>query len=122
MLQKLTDMPPFVAGFRATGEVTKQDYDATLVPEIERVDKQHGHIHFLMVLETPVKNFNIGAWLQDAWQGLKHYRGWKKIAIVTDEKGVEKFTDIVSAVVPGKAKGFSLMQLAEAKTWVTSEE
>ena len=115
-------MPSYVAGFTATGKVSKEDYDAVIVPEIERVDKQHGHIHFLMVLETPVKDFSIGAWMQDAWQGLKHYRGWKKIAIVTDEKGVEKFTDVFSAVVPGKAKGFTLAELAEAKAWVSSEE
>ena len=122
MLQKITGMPSYVAGFTATGKVSKEDYDAVIVPEIERVDKQHGHIHFLMVLETPVKDFSMGAWMQDAWQGLKHYRGWKKIAIVTDEKGVEKFTDVFSAVVPGKAKGFTLAELAEAKTWVSSEE
>lgn len=121
MLQKISDVPSFVAGFKATGEVTKDEYESMLVPEIERVDKQHGHIHFLMVLDTPVKNFSIGAWMQDAWQGLKHYRGWKKVAIVTDEKGIEKFTDVFSAVIPGKAKGFTLNQLAEAKEWVAAE-
>lgn len=122
MLEKITDIPSYVAGFRAVGEVTKSDYDTVLVPEIERVDKQHGHIHFLMVLETPVKDFSIGAWMQDAWQGLKHYRGWKKVAIVTDEKSVEKFTDVFSAIIPGKAKGFNLSELAEARRWVSSEE
>jgi len=121
MLQKINDVPSFVAGFRATGEVSKDDYQSILVPEIERVDKQHGHIHFLMLLETPVKNFSIGAWMQDAWQGLKHYRGWKKVAIVTDEKGIEKFTDAFAAMIPGKAKGFTLNQLSEAKEWVSQE-
>ena len=122
MLEKITDVPSYVAGFSAVGEVTKSDYDTVLVPEVERVDKQHGHIHFLMVLETPVKDFSIGAWMQDAWQGLKHYRGWKKVAIVTDEKGVEKFTDVFSAIIPGKAKGFTLSELAEAKRWVSTED
>lgn len=121
MLQKITGIPDYVAGFRATGEVTKEDYDKILVPEIEKVDKQHGHIHFLMVMETKGRNFSLGAWLQDAWQGLKHYRGWKKVAIVTDEKGLEKFTDVFSAVIPGKTKGFALTQLAEAEQWVSEE-
>lgn len=122
MLQKITDVPSFVAGFKAIGEVTKDDYESILVPEIERVNNQHGHIHFLMVLDTPVKNFSIGAWMQDAWQGLKHYRGWKKVAIVTDEKGIEKLTDVFSAIIPGKAKGFTSGQMDQAKTWVTQEE
>ena len=45
----------------------------------------------LMLLETPVKNFRVGAWLEDAWMGLKHFRGWRKIAIVTDERAVEPY-------------------------------
>ncbi|MEP6465289.1 MAG: hypothetical protein ABJB05_03245, partial [Parafilimonas sp.] len=67
MLKKIEDVPSYVAGFVATGEVTKDDYESVLIPELERVDKQHGHIHFLMILETPIKKFSIGAWMQDAW-------------------------------------------------------
>jgi len=122
MLKKLEGLPSYVAAFKATGEVTKDDYDKILTPEIERVDKQHGHIHFIMVLETPVKNFSLGAWFQDAILGLKHYRGWKKVAMVTDEKGIEKFSNAFSTVVPGSTKGFPLSQLKEAEQWVASEQ
>lgn len=121
MLQKLDALPSYVAAFKATGDVSKEDYENILIPEIERVNKEHGHIHLLMELETPVKNFSMSAWFQDAVQALKHYRGWKKIAMVTDEKGVEKLSDMVSAVIPGTTKGFSLSQLEEAKRWVASE-
>jgi hypothetical protein len=121
MLKKLEGLPSYVAAFKATGEVSKDDYNSILIPEVERVDKEHGHIHFLMVLETAVKNFTLAAWFQDAVQGLKHYRGWKKIAIVTDEGGIQKISDLFSAVVPGATKGFPLSQLDEAKTWVAAE-
>jgi hypothetical protein len=122
MLTRLEGVPSYIAAFRATGEVTKDDYDKVLAPEIDRVDKQHGHIHFMMVMETSGKNFSIGAWLQDALEGLKHYRGWRKIAIVTDEKGIEKFTNIFSAIIPGSSKGFSLAELEQAKQWVSEEQ
>ena len=121
MLEKLENMASHVAAFKATGVVTKEDYNRLLVPEIERVDKEHGHIHFMMVMETSAKNFSFGAWLQDALEGLKHYRGWKKIAIVTDEKGIEKFSNIFSAVIPGSSRGFPLKELEQAKQWVSSE-
>jgi hypothetical protein len=78
MLVKLQDLPGYVAAFKATGRVNKDDYDNVLIPELERVDKEHGHIHFLLLLETSVKNFSAGAWLQDIWMGIKHFRGWKK--------------------------------------------
>jgi hypothetical protein len=121
MLQKLDGIPSYVAGFKATGEVTRDDYDTMLVPELERVDKEHGHIHFLMVMETPAREFSLGAWLQDAWQGIKHFRGWKKVAIVTDEKAIEKFSNVFSVMIPGQSRGFPLTQLEAAKTWVAGE-
>ena len=121
MLQKLPGMPSYVAAFKATGEVTKDDYNTVLVPEIERVDKEHGHIHFLMVMENSGKDFSLGAWLKDAAEGLKHYRGWKKVAIVTDEKGLEKFSNLFSAVIPGSSKGFPLAEVEQAKQWVAGE-
>jgi stage II sporulation SpoAA-like protein len=121
MLKKIEDVPSYVAGFVATGEVDKDDYSNVLVPELERLDKQHGHIHLLMILETPVKNFSIGAWLLDAWMGLKHFRGLKKVAIVTDETGVETFTNKISALIPGQTRGFKLSEKEIAKTWVAQE-
>ena len=121
MLEKLENMPSYVAAFRATGEVSKEDYKKLLVPEIERVDKEHGHIHFMMVMETPAESFSLGAWLQDALEGLKHYRGWKKVAIVADQKGIEKFSNIFSAIIPGSSKGFPLQELEQAKEWVSTE-
>lgn len=121
MLEKLEELPSYVAAFKATGEVDRKEYQRVLIPEIERVDKEHGHIHFLMVLETPVKNFSAGAWIQDAVEALKHFRGWKKIAMVTDESGIQKIADLFSVLLPGATKGFSLAQLDEAKRWVSAE-
>lgn len=86
------------------GEVTKQDYDAIVIPEIERVGKQHGHIHFMKVMETSVKNFSLGAWLQDVAAGFKHYRGWKKIAIVTDKKALKNFRILFHLLFPVQQK------------------
>lgn len=60
MLTKLENMPSHVAAFKATGEVTKDDYDKILVPEVERVDKEHRYIHFMMEMETSAKNFSLG--------------------------------------------------------------
>lgn len=121
MLKKMNDIPAHVAGFIAKSSIDKNDYDNVLVPELERVDKAHGHIHYLMVLETPVKNFSIGTWMQDAWVGIKHFKGWKKIAIVTDEEAVGNISDKLDWIIPGKTKSFKLAELEEAKKWVAEE-
>jgi hypothetical protein len=121
MLTRIEDVPNYVVAFKATGEVNKEDYDKILMPAIDNADKTHGHIHFLFLLETPVKNFSAGAWLEDAWIGLKHYRGWKKVAIVSGEHGVEIFTNKFTFFIPGKIKGFKPSEIELAKKWVAEE-
>jgi hypothetical protein len=54
--------------------------------------------------------------------GHKTFSGLEKMAIVTDEGGIEKFTDVFSHFVPGKAKGFKLSELEAAKEWVVTED
>lgn len=121
MITKMTNIPDYVAGFTAKGEVTKDDYTQVVFPEIERVLNKHGHIHFLLELQTGTGNFTAGAWMSDALLGLKHLTKWKKMAIVSDQKSVEKITDFISPIMPGESKGFSLDELEAAKQWVSSE-
>lgn len=121
MITKIEDVPTYVAAFKATGKVTKDDYESLVVPEVDKVVKLHGHIHFLLLLETDVSNLTPGAWMKDALMGVKHLSKWKKMAIVSDQKGVEKITDFLSPVIPGESKGFTLSELDAAKQWVSAE-
>jgi hypothetical protein len=114
-------MPSHVAAFRATGEVTKQDYETVVVPLVDAVTTKHGHIHFLLVLETNVSNITLGAWWEDILMGLKKFTKWKKIAIVSPQEWVDKFSTVFSALVPGESKGFAPDEMETAKVWVASE-
>ena len=118
MLLLMTDAPAHVVGVRALGKVDKDEYERILLPALEKALKQYGELNFIMVLETSVANFSAGAWLDDIKAGLKHYKKWNKIAIVTDQKPIEKITDFVSALIPGEARGFPLSDIELAKSWV----
>jgi hypothetical protein len=122
MLQVINDLPPHVVGTRANGEVTRSDMETVLVPKIQELVNRQGEINYFLVLETSVQNFTLAAWWDDFKLGLKNFAKWKRIAIVTDQKGVKRFTDIFRFVVPGKSHGFSHNQLEEAKEWVRMEE
>jgi hypothetical protein len=119
MLSKIQNLPDHVFGVRASGEVTADDLKSTLLPGLEALTDKYKEIYYILVLETKVENFTAGAWYQDMVAGLKHLTAWKKMAIVTDQKSVENFTDAFSYVTPGEAKGFSLDELEEAITWVS---
>ncbi|HVX01373.1 MAG TPA: STAS/SEC14 domain-containing protein [Candidatus Babeliaceae bacterium] len=120
MLQQITDLPPTVVGFRATGKVTSQDYETVLLPAVDKQVKETDKLNYLFVLDTDISDFNIGALMDDAKAGIKYYGKWHKIAIVSDQNGVNKFTDIFGHLLPGQTRSFTLSQLDEAKKWVAS--
>ena len=120
MIQQITGLPTNVAGFRATGEVTQQDFESTLIPKVEELIARTGEINYLLVLDTSIKNFTAGAWLKDAWLGLKHLLKWNRAAIITDSKGIEAFTSAFSVMVPGEFKAFDPKDYDKAVNWVST--
>ena len=121
MIDKLENVPENVAGFRATGEVTKDDYTNVVIPQVSLLVEKTGKINFLLVLDTDVSNFTAGAWLHDAMLGLKHLTKWNRAAIVSDSEGVIKFTDAFSLAAPGEFKGFKKADLEQAIKWVSEQ-
>nr|WP_068890282.1 STAS/SEC14 domain-containing protein [Pedobacter panaciterrae] len=122
MLTIIPDLPDHIFGVRARGEVTKDDLQQILLPGLEKLSEQYKEIYYLLVLETEVQNFTAGAWIQDLIAGIKHLTAWKKMAIVTDQQAVEKFTDIFSYISPGEAKGYKLSELPIAIGWLAHKE
>ena len=118
MLTEITGLPDNVFGVRATGEVDSEDIKNVLLPGLKRTAEKFDEIRYLLVLETDVKQFTAGAWVQDAKAGLQNFTKWKKIAVVTAEKGVEWFTDVFTVATPGTSKGFKPEELEEAKAWL----
>jgi hypothetical protein len=121
MITRITDLPDYVAGFEASGEVTKADYDNVVIPVVNAITKRTGELYYLFVIKTDLNHFTAGAWWDDMKIGLEHITHWKKMAIVSDSRGIEKFTDFFSFVVPGEAKGFQLEELEKAKEWVSKK-
>lgn len=119
MLQFINDLPANVVGIHAIGEVTDDDYDEILIPRLDELAKRQGKINYLLVLETDVSNFTMAAWWDDLKLGLKHFTQWNKIAVVSDQKGVQWFTDTFTHFIPGKSKGFALDELDAAVKWIT---
>lgn len=120
MISIIPDVPAHVIGVRATNEVDADDLKNVLLPALQQKIDEVGEINYLLVLDTDVQNWTAGAWLQDMKAGLLHFTKWNRIAVVTDQSAVEKFTDLFTLAVPGKSKGFSHAELEEAKIWVAN--
>lgn len=121
MIQQLDNMPDNMIGFRAQGEVTKDDFTNTVIPLVEQQIEKTGKLNYLLLLDTSIKDFSAGAWWQDAMMGIKNLTKWNRAAIVSDSEGIRKFTDFFSILMPGEFKGFHKEDLDKAVLW-TSEQ
>lgn len=118
MIEIIPGFPAHVAAFNATGKVTEDDYINTINPLCEKIVKEFGSISYLLVVNTSLKNYSIGAWIKDALLGFKYLSKWNRLAIVSEKKSIQEFTDFFGNFIPPKTKGFMMADIDAAKRWV----
>lgn len=117
MMHLIDNLPTNMVGFRATGEVTEHDFTSLVIPQVKAQVEKTGKLNYMLILDTSVKNFTLGAWLKDVLLGLKNLTKWNRAAIVCDSSIIRKFTDIFSIFMPGEFKGFEFKNLKAAIDW-----
>lgn len=117
MITIIQDAPDNVAAFRASGKVTKEDFENTLMPYVKVKVEKYDELNYLLHLDTDLEDFTAGAWLQDALLGLKNLTKWNRCAIITDKEGVHKFTEVFGIFMPGEYKAYTTGQLGKAINW-----
>ncbi len=121
MIHVIENLPSNMVGFKATGEVTEKDFTDTVMPKVKELIAKTDKLNYLLVLDTSISNFTLGAWFKDAIMGIKHITKWNRAAIVTDVESIRVFTDIFSVLIPGEFKGFEHKELQEAIDWTAGK-
>jgi hypothetical protein len=119
MITKLSNLPSNMVGFSASGEVTENDIKTVVLPAVQELVSRTGELNYLLQLDTSLKDFTLGAWVQDAVLGAKHLLKWNRAAIISDVNAIKKFTEVFSVVVPGEFRGFAKDDLQSAIDWVS---
>ena len=57
MITQLEGVPENVAAFKASGNVDKQDFENTVIPVVNKLVKKYNELNYLMLIDTPLKNF-----------------------------------------------------------------
>jgi hypothetical protein len=124
MIERLADMPPGTVGFRAAGEIEREDYDEVLVPELSRMVEAGGGLRTLYVIED-LDEIEPGALWADTKLGfdlgVRHHQAWVRSAIVTDIDWMARATKLFAWMIPGEAHVFGLDELDAAKAWVAAD-
>ena len=119
MIEIINGLPPAVAGFKATGKINTEDYINVINPLVDKIYKEYGKINYLLVIDTPLKNYTAGAWFRDALLGFVYFTDWNKLAIVTHKKSIKNFTEIFGKLIPAKTRGFMYGDIGVAMKWIS---
>ncbi len=115
---QIISAPDNVVAFRAIGEVTKEDYQNTVIPAVEKLVKQIHEINFLLVFDNDIKNFTMDSLMEDEMVELKNFSKWNRAAIVSDSKKVIDSTNGFTHSTPGEFRGFKKKDFNKALNWV----
>ncbi len=120
MLRPMFNLPPGVIGYAAVGKISADDYGKVLVPELEARIKEGGKLRFLYLLGPEFEGFEMGAMVDDATFGFRHFFDFEKIALVSDHAGYRAMIEGFGLMMPAEVRAFPVADMDEAKAWLTA--
>jgi SpoIIAA-like len=121
MLRAMNDMPPGTLGFEAIGELEDDDWEAVVEPVL-RADIAAGRrIRMLYLIGARARGVDDDAMRADASFHARHATSFERVAVVSDEDWMRPVLRALSAVLPGRARGFRVRDLGGAKDWLVED-
>ena len=119
MLRRITDMPAGTIGFEAIGEVEDDDWERAVEPVLRTEIADGRKVRLLYLLGAEARDVEGDAMTADTGFRARHATSFERVAVVSDEDWIRPALRALSVLLPGKAKGFRVHELAEAKTWLS---
>ena len=121
MFELIEGMPPDVLAIEAVGKVTHEDYWTILIPKAEAMMAK-GPIKMIYVIGEGFSGFDLEALWDDGAFGIKHWREFKRIAVVVDLVWLRASISMFAPFFPAKVRLFNLSELSAAKDWIISAQ
>jgi hypothetical protein len=122
MIERIDEMPAGTIGLRASGKLSREDYQQVLEPAL-REGIESGELRLVFVL-SDFEGLEPSALPEDIKTGLSawlgHHSAWKRFALVTDVTWVARAMQMFAWMTPGEVMIFELDRLADAKEWVAA--
>jgi hypothetical protein len=103
---------------RMTAPITESDYTDVLTPAIDRAIEQAENIRLLVILDGGPGDFTAGAMWQDSRLGFKHWRGFDRCAIATDDSTMTRLISVFGVLMPCPVALFGLSEADDARRWL----
>ena len=118
MLEPLENLPTGVVGVRASGTVTKDDYDRVFRPLLQRAHAEGRRVRLLYVFAPDFSAFTAGAGWEDVRLWLKYLRMFERCAVVTDRTWIREGALMIGTMMPCPVKVFDTAEQQQALQWV----
>ena len=118
MIEEITGRPEGTLEFRVTGHVSGDDYARVVSPAIDRALEDGGRVRVLMQFGPGFEGYNAEAAWDDAKLGLRHWRGFDRVAVVTDTGWLRGAVRGMGLLMPCPVMVFGLEELDDARRWL----
>ena len=103
---------------RVSGHLTQADYEDTLSPALEQAFSTSDTLRVLVIIDNDLSGMDAGAVWEDTKLGLAHWRGFDRLAVVTDlgfaRVGVRAFAPLM----PCPVQVFAHVDIDAARLWL----
>jgi hypothetical protein len=118
MLRRITEMPAGTIGFEAVGEVEDDDWEKAVEPVLRRGIAEGQKVRLLYLFGPEARDVEGDAMAADTGFRARHATSFERVAVVSDEDWMRPALRALSFLLPGKARGFPVRDLAAAKSWL----
>jgi hypothetical protein len=117
MIEALPNFPDGVVGFRCADQITRQDYEAVVIPALNAAVAQHKTLRAHLEVVS-FDGVSPGALWDDVKVGLEHFGHWERVAVVTDIDWVSTTSKLFAFLIPGGLRVFPLAEAEKAREWI----
>ncbi len=121
MVERVSDLPAGVLGFRASGKITRDEYVGMMEPIYASLERGE-RLNIYFELGEDFDGLALGALWEDMKAagsvGLKHRSAWQRMALVTDKDWIRHGAAAFGPLAPGELRLFDPEDIAQARAWI----
>jgi hypothetical protein len=119
MIEEIAGLPEGTLGFKISGDVTGSDYDSVLTPAVDKAIEKFDRIRLLAQVGPDFESYSLDAVWDDTKLGLRHWRGFERVAVVTDVGWIKMGVKAMAFMMPCPVQLFANGELDDAKRWLS---
>ncbi len=120
MIEALSGFPGNVVAVACKGQVTRADYEATLIPRVAEALKAHPTLRLYYEIGADFAGIDPTAVWEDFKVGVEHLTRWERIAVVTDVAWIRNLMGVFGFLMPGTLRVFAVSDAAAAREWIAA--